>query len=179
MIIALDFDRTLFDTDCDLALIRERGLEAEIGNPSVHTQVDPAPFLYVDVMPFLQGLPSTHVVFVVSAVTTRYGAQSEAYQRDKIVRTGVAAVVRDVVLTGESKIEALRTLATDFPHDAIVFVDDMVDHLIAVQGALPRVHCIHMERAGAKRNSTVPAPNSMKTVHTLSELLQELEHITV
>jgi hypothetical protein len=179
MIIALDFDRTLFDTDCVLSLIRERGLEAQIGDPSVYTVIDPAPFLYDDVMPFLHGLPSSYTAYVVSAVTARYGPLSEAYQRDKIIRTGVAALVRDVVLTGESKVAALETLAADFPNDDMVFVDDMVDHLVAVHEALPRVHCIYMERAGAKRNSTMLVPNNMKTVHTLPELLQELARQSV
>lgn len=52
MIFALDFDRTLFDTDPDLELIRARGLEHLIGNPAVHDAVDPKPFLYDDVVLF-------------------------------------------------------------------------------------------------------------------------------
>lgn len=179
MIIALDFDRTLFDTDRDLALIRERGLEAKIGDPVVHTLVDPAPFLYDDVIPFFAKLSNTQVPFVVSAVTERYGPRSQAYQRDKIVRAGVAAIVHDVILTGESKVDALGKLVAAYPREEIVFVDDLADHLVAVRDALPRVHCIHMERAGAKRNSTILVPNDMKTVHTLFELLQELARITV
>lgn len=118
-------------------------------------------------------------MFIVSAVTARYGPLSEAYQRDKIVRTGVSSMVHDVMLTGESKVAVLLKIAADYPHDEIVFVDDLIDHLIEVQHALPRVHCIHMERAGAKRNSTMSAPGDMKTVHTLAELLQTLNTVTL
>ncbi len=174
MIFALDFNRTLFDTDRDLALIRERGLEHQIGDPIVHTVIDPAPFLYEDVAAFFAALSRTDAVYIVSAVTARYGPLSMAYQRDKIARTGVADIVADVVLIGDSKVAALEKIAADFPNQEIVFVDDMVDHLIDIQHALPRVHCIHMERAGAKRNSTVSAPPDMKTVHSLAELLLEV-----
>jgi hypothetical protein len=168
MILALDFDRTLFNTDQDIVAMYDANVLHMIGDPAVNGIVDPAPFLFSDALPFLDSHSKAHL-YIVTAVTERYGPRSAEYQRDKIVRSGVASRVSDIVLTGDSKVQALRDIASKHPDERIVFLDDRTDILLEVQAALPAVMVVHMSREGAKVMSDVPLPDSIRTVHSLKE----------
>lgn len=177
MIFALDFDRTLFMTDAHTRALREVKRDAPIGTPQVLDVVDVRPFLYDDVRSFFDATHGSKK-YIVSAVTW-YGPTSEQYQEEKIRRSGVTALVDGVLLTNDSKIAALTELSMRFPDEILVFVDDLVDHLVAVQAVLPRVHCIHMSRDGAEQKSTVAVPEHMITVHTLTELLHVVSAVAL
>ena len=175
MIFALDFDRTLFDTDADIAALAAANVSHMIGDPAVHKIVDPVPYLYPDTMSFLAA-QDRGCTYVVSAVTVRYGPLSEAYQGDKIRRTGVAAVVREVMLTGDSKVAALSTITTRYPGEHIIFVDDRTDVLAEVHAALPDIVCVHIMRSGAKRMSDIELPRDIVTITSLAELSSLIQH---
>ena len=177
MIFVLDFDRTLFMTDAHSRALRDAKSDAPIGTPQVLDIVDVHAFLYDDVRAFFDATQGNKK-YIVSAVTW-YGPTSEQYQEEKIRRSGVTELADGVLLTNESKVAALIELSLRFPDEILVFVDDMVDHLVAVQAALPRVHCIHMSRDGAEQKSTVAAPEHMITVHTLTELLHDVSAVAV
>lgn len=168
MILALDFDRTLFDTDSDNAAIALANVSHLIGDPAVNSIVDPAPFLCTDVIPFLESR-NQEEVYIVSAVTARFGPRSADYQRDKIEKAGVASRVAEVVLTGDSKVEALRDIAARHSGKRVAFLDDRTDVLIEVHNALPNVVVVHMSRDGAKVMSDAVLPETIPSVHSLAE----------
>lgn len=169
MIFALDFDRTLFDTDRDFASIEERGLTALIGDPSIHEVVDPVPFLYPDAIPFLQR-QNKQKIFIVSAITPEYGPLSDAYQKDKIERCGMREYVEDIFLVVGSKVPALKIIMERHPDETIIFVDDRSDVIVAVTDELPEVVCVHIVREGAKIMSDVELPLGVEEARTLAEL---------
>jgi hypothetical protein len=169
MIFAFDFDRTLFDTDADMAAITAENATHLIGDPAVNHVVDPTPFLYGDTIPFLASHERSRL-YIVSAVTARYGPLAEAYQRDKIVRTGVASLVNEVLLTGDSKVAALSSLLEKYRHEHVVFIDDKTDVLLEVLHALPELVCVHMVRKGAKRMSDVTLPEHIPVIQSLAGL---------
>jgi FMN phosphatase YigB (HAD superfamily) len=173
MILAFDFDRTLFDTDADVVAMTSQGVADRIGDPYVNTIVDPTPFLYPDTIPFLESY-NRRCLYVVSAITARYGPLAEAYQKDKIARTGVEAHVSEVLLTGDSKVAALSSLVEKHRGEQVVFIDDKTDVILEVYEALPEVVCIHMVRAGAKRMSETSLPGRIPVVHSLAECATEL-----
>lgn len=168
MILALDFDRTLFDTDSDNAAIALANVSHLIGDPQVNTIVDPSPFLCTDVIPFLE-LCNQGEVYIVNAVTARFGPRSRDYQRDKIEKAGVASRVAEVVLTGDSKVEALREIAQRHAGERVAFLDDRTDVLIEVARELPTFLVVHMSRDGAKVMSDAVLPDTIRTVHSLEE----------
>jgi hypothetical protein len=169
MVIALDFDRTLFDTDADIREMHERGVADLLGDPRVNDIVNPLSFLYADTLSFLAA-HADHLLYVVSAVTFSYGPHAGAYQRDKIERAGVASRVREVILTGESKVDALRVLVERHPAETIVFIDDRIDVLADVHEHIPHVRCVHMMRPNAKRMGEGALPIALPTVTSLDAL---------
>lgn len=169
MIFALDFDRTLFNTDLDFASIEEKGLVALIGDPSIHEVVDPVPFLYPDVIPFLKR-QNKQKVFIVSAITPSYGPLSDVYQKDKIERTGMREYVEDIFLVVGSKVPALKTIMERHKDETIIFVDDRLDVIAPVKTELPEIVCVHIARDGAKIMSDVEFLEGVEKVSTLIEL---------
>ncbi len=176
MILALDFDRTLFDTDSDNAAIALANVSHLIGDPAVNSVVDPSPFLFPDVIPFLE-LRNQGEVYIVSAVTARFGPRSRDYQRDKIEKAGVASRVAEVVLTGDSKVEALREIAARHSGARVALLDDRTDVLIEVQDALPEIVVVHMSRNGAKVMSDAILPPTIPSVCSLEEFERVISHI--
>jgi hypothetical protein len=176
MILALDFDRTLFDTDRDVEAITAAQSLHLIGDPKVNTLVDPAPFLFSDVMPFLQSHEKSNM-YIVSAVTVRYGPRSAEYQRDKIEKSGVASYVAHVILTGDSKVEALADIARTHAGMTVAFLDDRTDVLNEIAAALPSVIVVRMSRDGAKVMSDAPLQIGIPTVHSLEEFARVIEQL--
>jgi FMN phosphatase YigB (HAD superfamily) len=169
MICALDFDRTLCDTDAQLAQVGILRIQHLIGNPELTRRLGITQFLYDDTLPFLQAHQS-HVLYIVSAVTHSYGERATEYQRDRIKRSGVEEYVREILLTGDSKVAALEGLLARYPGERLVFVDDRSDVLTDVYIHFNDVTCVHMARGGAQRMSDTPIPPGVPTISTLAEL---------
>jgi hypothetical protein len=176
MICALDFDRTLCDTDAQLAQVDVLRIQHLIGNPELTRRLGIEQFLYDDTIPFLRTHQSHHL-YIVSAVTHRYGERAEEYQSDRIQRSGVEEYVRGTLLTGDSKVSALEALLLRHPGERLVFIDDRSDVLTDVYIHLSEVMCVHMARSGATRMSDVPIPPGVPTISMLAELASLMQEL--
>ena len=148
MIIALDFDRTLFDTDRDFIVAEERGITPLVGTRAMLKALPPAPFIYPDAASFLSRFKKEEL-YIVSAISPEYGPEAEVYQKEKIEQSGLAIYVTNVVLVTGAKSPALIALSLQHTGEALFFIDDRVDNLREVHDALPTVQCVLIRRDGA------------------------------
>jgi len=160
MILVLDFDRTLFDTDAFYERIRVRGIEHLLGTLASLRSVAVASLIYPEVVPFLHA-HAFEAVHIVTSVKGVYGRWDARVQREKIRRSGVSTLVDSVVVVENDKVPAITALVGDTP---AVFIDDLPQHLAAVRVALPNVTCVHIDRLG-----TAP-PTDFPRISNLNEL---------
>jgi phosphoglycolate phosphatase-like HAD superfamily hydrolase len=137
-----DFDHTLFDTArfvYDARAYKENGT---LITPAIWDTFDATTYLYDDVIPFLERVGKENVR-ILTAITPSLGAESEAFQRAKLERSGIGAYVRDIqFLVGEKG----QTVASMYEEVSTTFVDNMLHQVQSVQVACPSVRCIQIMR---------------------------------
>jgi len=170
----LDFDRTLFDADALLADLKDDQVDFTNLGPEVLDGHPASNYLYQGVLPFLRSKESADV-YILTALSTRYGDRILEYQKAKIEQESLISLVHDVVYVSKDKGEPAQKIAKSFSEtETIVFVDDLIENCIAVQTALPQAYCFLMVR-------TLPAPGSplevlgIPIVHTLQEVDDALD----
>jgi FMN phosphatase YigB (HAD superfamily) len=166
MILAFDFDRTLFDTDAYHRAVLENGLQHLAVTPELVTTLNPAPFLFHDVLSFL-ATQSRSSIYIVSAITPEFGPQSGEYQREKIRATGMFEQVRDVILVVGTKAPALLRLVETHQDEMIWFVDDKEENLIDARECSPMVRAFRIARNGV----TSDVDSDIPTMCQLSDLI--------
>jgi FMN phosphatase YigB (HAD superfamily) len=165
MIVAFDFDRTLFDTDAYHRAVSENGLQHLAVTPELFTKLNPAPFLFSDVHVFLK-TQSRDTVYIVSAISPELGPHAGEYQREKIRATGMFEQVRDVILVIGTKAPALLELVKNHPNETIWFVDDKEENLIDARACSPWVRPLRIARNGLTPGVDLDVP----TMYQLSDL---------
>ena len=168
MLYLLDFDRTLFAVESLYAALAARGWDELVGTHESLERVPIADYVYEDVAPFLAAHGTESII--LSSASGRSGEWETAYQRAKIDASGVAAQVREVCVVPGDKAAAAAEIAQRFPPDTpMCFVDDRIEHCLAVQAALPQATCCLMVRDPSVIGP-VTSVQGMPVVHTLAAL---------
>lgn len=165
----IDFDQTLFDTGAFAAEVERGGRRAERFTPRIFHSYEASDFLFPEVESWLRAR-ARRDLFLVTAITPSLGPEAEAFQREKVERSGLLPLFEDAVfLVGEKGVVAAEIAQQFPPSETIVFIDDRLEQCRSVRAALPAAVCCLMVRDRA----TIPALSEewgISVVHDLREV---------
>lgn len=142
----LDFDRTLFDVEALYQQLDRTNARHLAGTTDSFKTVSMADLLYPDVTDWLQQKPIEDL-YILSSSSGLTGEWERDYQREKIIATGVGALVAEVIVVQGEKGGSAAEIAKRFPpSDRIVFIDDRIEQCLSVQMCVPRAQCCLMVR---------------------------------
>tara|TARA_B100000508_G_scaffold70522_2_gene55021 strand:- start:295 stop:816 length:522 start_codon:yes stop_codon:yes gene_type:complete len=169
----LDFDRTLFDVEGLYLALEEKEQRHLAGTTESLLLLDPADFLFPDVIDFLKKHKKEDL-FILSSSQGITADWTEDYQAEKIERTGLSEYVAEVIVMKGGKGEFVRDLVADFPEDNFAFIDDQAEQCISVKNMSPEVECFVVKRDDENRelDETVDGFRIIKSLFDLSKLLQ-------
>lgn len=73
------------------------------------------------------------------------------FQKDKIARSGVGGMVKEVIVVSGSKKDIVESFAKNYPLEKIIFVDDKIDFLLDIDTCqYPNLHVIHFSKEKIK-----------------------------
>ncbi|MBX2866803.1 hypothetical protein KTR10_02530 [Candidatus Kaiserbacteria bacterium] len=92
----------------------------------------------------------------------------EFVQRPRSLKSGIAKVVSDVIVTQDNKADTIKEyFGNDVPKETIVLIDDSVEHLDDIQHAFPDSLTIHIDHGGSH--------NRENGSHTYAQSFDEIE----
>lgn len=163
MIIALDFDRTLFDRDKMYESSKENAELKNINDPNDFKKkfnefiengtldMDPKEFLYPDVLPFLEKYKDQKLILVT---TVGYSSQKKV-----VTGTGILDYFTDVHFVNENseKGDILSTFKEN-----VIFLDDLPDNLYDVQSKCKNSTVVLMDRNNVAKNKDFPIVSTLE-----------------
>jgi hypothetical protein len=165
----LDFDRTLFDTDAFVAATQRDGLTStEYISPDIWHSYTVEDFLYPEVLQWLHTKNKADVR-ILTAITPKQGFEAAEYQKAKVEQEPIINLVKHIYYVESDKATMMQTIATTGdPDEQLIFVDDLLEHCIAVQAAVPNCTCFLMQRTNS--SSAPPPPTSIRVIQSLADL---------
>ncbi len=165
----LDFDRTLFDTESFYVEADRINQSEHTFTPRIWESINACGLLYDDVLDWL-ATKDKNDLYILTAISPKYGSESSDYQKGKLVCSKVNELVADVVFMQGLKAESAMEIAKRFPSDeTIVFVDDTLEQCVSVKEVLPNAICCLMVRDKSVIED-VEIPQDIKVVHCLSDV---------
>ena len=162
----LDFDRTLFHTELLYEALDRDGVDRTILVPAIWESYQAKDFLYPDTVPFFtQHNPDD--LIILTAYGTKYGDQVRAYQQAKVEQAPILDLVSQIHFVEHDKVTIMQTIATTYgPDEPLVFVDDLLEHCLAVKAAVPDCQCYLIQRT----SSPITPPTGITVIQNLTEL---------
>ena len=172
MILLIDFDRTLLDTD---SLYRElQKLGTLPGKPDTLPEELVSPLLYEDSITFLEEQKRAHTLILITLALEDYGPRVEEFQYKKVHASGLTKYFdRIELVVGVKKDRKIEELVKELEGEKVVYIDDNPDQLKAVSECCPSVTRFHIGRPGAKYENVVVDSNT-HTVSSLKEVSAKL-----
>lgn len=163
MIIALDFDRTLFDRDVMYESSRDNSELKDIEDPLFFKKKfnelvekdelgdDFSKFLYSDVIPFLEKYKDKKLILVSMAL---YSSQQKV-----VTGTGILKYFTDVYFVDDNSEKGDVLCKYD---ENVVFLDDLPSILLDVQSKCKNSTVVLMDRNNVANNKDFPVVSSLK-----------------
>jgi len=165
----LDFDRTLFDTELLYEAFARDGIDRNILEPVIWESYQAKDYLYSDTLPFLNQHDPSDLI-ILSAYGTKYGPQVRQYQQGKVEQKPITDLVSQIHFVEHDKATMMQTIAASCnPDDQLVFVDDLIEHCVAVQTAIPNCQCYLIQR----NNATQSLPDGITVIQSLTQLVSD------
>ncbi len=156
MIIILDFDETIFDTE----KFREEFIILSAPYPTSFKKDELKKFIFPDVWDFFEAAKGKHRIFLAT-----FG--DEIFQRAKVEASGVTEFFEEMIFTGgEMKGSAL---AKHFPDtgESTIFVDDDPYQLASVQDLAPHIQTVQIVRDGGGQDVAQHTISSMAELKSI------------
>jgi len=145
----LDFDRTLFDTELLYQRFARDDVDKNVLVPAIWESYQAKDFLYPDTVPFLTQHDPGDLI-ILTAYGTKYGDQVCEYQQAKVEQTPILDLVSQIHFVEHDKAAIMQTIATTYgPSEPLVFVDDLLEHCLAVKAAVPDCQCYLIQRTSS------------------------------
>lgn len=139
-VVILDFDRVLFDTDAFSERLEEEGLSdiprgEELMGAIEERGIDLKEFVNQDAVSYLEST-NDHTIVVTSYHSRHRGDNDEDsiaaewFQREKVMRSGLGHLVKELHVTGEHKQEKMLEIKDRFKESLIVVVDDETENIV-------------------------------------------------
>lgn len=154
--IIVDFDHTLYCVSRAWEDTKERGLEEHWPHVTLWDLLDATTYFYPDALPWLRAMRERgHQLTLLSIHQgPEYSHDAEAFQKRKIVESGIGDFVDTVLVVPGKKVDYFAELFNEKP---TVFIDDRPDELQAVRERYPMVDCYRLRRSdGLHRESETP-----------------------
>lgn len=164
----LDFDHTLYEVSRfkeDAASYKTDGTWV---TPAIWDILDAKNYFYEDVFSFIQKQGKGNVT-ILTAMTPSLGPLAREFQKAKLEKSGIAALVGEIVFMEGEKGPFVKDLYDNTP---TVFVDDTFAHLVSAKQHCPDVHAVQMVRPGLEDRGEISTSPSIPVISSLRELIE-------
>ena len=155
LILFLDFDRTLFDTERYYIWLGEPKVERnQMLIDGTLALPDFSSFLFADTIPFLKRARERFRPVLLSYTKLEYSAQQLMLQRKKVEGSAIAEFFDEMIITtGNKAIEAKVYIQQNGSKGTVnYFVDDTPQHITEMKALNPDIVCYRMIREGGGVN---------------------------